>query len=321
MIMKSNSMKPLAMAGCVVLGLAVILGAMSAFTVQETQRAVVLQFGKPVHVIPTAGLYFKVPLIQEVRYLDKRTLSVDPGIDTMNLSVDKGDSAQAQPTDMTPEMKAELDKLATSSGGMQIKVEVFARYQIIDPLLFIQRMGSEEVANQRILSVMNGATRDVLGATTLRTLLSPKRNDVMLDIKARVNAQMKDRGIEIVDIRIVRADLTDSLRISTVNRMITENKERATKTRAVGQQAALQIRAEADKEKTVLLAEAQKQSQIERGDGDALAIKTYNDAYNKDKDFYGFTRTLEAYRNTLATQDTRMVLSPEGAFLRYLNKP
>ncbi len=117
------AMKPLAIAGCAVLGLAVILGAMSAFTVQETERAVVLQFGKPVHVIPEAGLYFKVPLIQEVRYLDKRTLSVDPGIDTMNLSVDKGDTAQAQPTDMTPEMKAELEKLATSSGGMQIKVE------------------------------------------------------------------------------------------------------------------------------------------------------------------------------------------------------
>ncbi|MDB5491243.1 MAG: HflC protein [Micavibrio sp.] len=315
------AMKPLALAGCIVLGAAVILGTMSAFTVQETQRAVVLQFGKPVHVIPKAGLYFKVPLIQEVRYLDKRTLSVDPGIDTMNLSVDKGDTAQAQPSDMTPEMKAELEKLATSSGGMQIKVEVFARYQIIDPLLFIQRMGSEEIANQRILSVMNGATRDVLGATTLRALLSPKRNDVMQDIKNRVNAQMKDRGIEIVDIRIVRADLTDSLRNSTVKRMITENNERATKTRAVGQQAALQIRAEADKEKTVLLAEAQKQSQIERGAGDALAIKTYNEAYNKDKDFYGFTRTLEAYRNTLATPDTRMILSPEGAFLRYLDKP
>ncbi len=103
--------------------------------------------------------------------------------------------------------------------------------------------------------------------------------------------------------------------------MITENNERATKTRAVGQQAALQIRAEADKEKTVLLAEAQKQSQIERGDGDALAIKTYNDAYNKDKDFYGFTRTLEAYRNVLATPDTRMIMAPEGAFLRYLDKP
>lgn len=315
------TMKPILSAGSVVLAVAAILGSMSAFTVQETQRAVVLQFGKPVHVIPDAGLYFKVPLIQEVRYLDKRTLSVDPGIDTMNLSVDKNDTAQAQPSDMTPEMKAELDKLATNSGGMQIKVEVFARYQISDPLLFIQRMGSEDVANQRILSVMNGATRDVLGATTLHALLSPKRNDVMRDIKDRVNTQMKDRGIEIVDIRIVRADLTDSLRNSTVSRMITENKERATKTRAVGQQAALQIQAEADKEKTVLLADAQKQSEIERGEGDAMAIKTYNEAYNKDKDFYAFTRTLEAYRKTLATEDTRMILSPEGAFLRYIEKP
>lgn len=315
------TMKLMVKVGGALLGAAVILGAMSIFTVRETERAVVLQFGKPVQVIANAGLYFKAPLIQNVLYFDKRTLSVDPGIALMNLSVDKSDPAQVQTGDMTPEMKAELDKLATNSGGMQIKVEVYARYKIVDPILFMQRMSDENGANQKILSVMNEATRNVLGGTTLGTLLSSKRNDVMLEITKKVNDQMDDRGVEIVDIRIVRADLTDSLRISTVNRMNTENKERATKTRAVGQQAALRIRAEADKEKTVLLAEAQKQSQIERGDGDALAIKTYNEAYNKDKDFYTYTRTLEAYRNTLATPDTRLILSPEGQFLRYIEKP
>lgn len=315
------TMKPLQMTGVIVLGLAVILGSMSLFTVQEIEHAVVLQFGKPVDVISHAGLYFRVPLIQEVRYFDKRALSVDPQMEQMTLSSDKNDPLLIKSGEVAPETKAELEKLTTESSGVPINVEVFARYKIVDPLLFMQRMVSEEGANQRIRNVMDGATRDVLGGTTLRTLLSAKRTEVMLDIKKRVNDEMRDRGVEIVDIRIVRADLTDRLRSSTVSRMITERKERATKTRAMGQELALQIRAEAEKEKTVLLAQAQKDSQILRGDGDALAIKTYNEAYNKDKDFYAYTRTLEAYRNTLATPETRLILSPDGAFLKYLNKP
>lgn len=315
------TMKPLAIAGAVVLGLGAILGSMSIFTVQEIEHAVVLQFGKPVKVISSAGLYFRTPVIQDVRYFDKRILSVDPEAKAMTLSSDKTDPLLVKSDEVSPETKAELQKLTTETGGVPIKVEVFARYKIVDPLSFMKRMVSEEGANQRIRNVMEGATRDVLGKTTLRTLLSTKRIDVMQDIKTRVNGEMKDRGVEIVDIRIVRADLTDKLRTSTVNRMITERKQQATKTRALGQELALQIRAEADREKTVLLAEAQKGSQILRGEGDGLAIKTYNDAYNKDKDFYSYTRTLEAYRNTLATPETRLILSPEGEFLKYIEKP
>ena len=314
-------MKPINAAGLIVLGLAIGIFSMSMFTVQEIEHAVVLQFGKPVRVISTAGLYCRTPLIQDVRYFDRRILSVDPEAKAMTLSSDKTDPLLVKSDEVSPETKAELQKLTTETGGVPIKVEVFARYKIVDPLLFMKRMVSEDGANQRIRNVMEGATRDVLGSTTLRTLLSAKRTDVMLNIKNRVNGEMKDRGVEIVDIRIVRADLTDRLRSSTVSRMIAERKQQATKTRALGQELALQIRAEADKERTVLLAQAQKDSQILRGEGDALAIKTYNDAYNKDKDFYAYTRTLEAYRNTLATPDTRLILSPEGAFLKYLERP
>lgn len=315
------AMKPLTNAVVVIAALGAIIGSMSMFTVKEVEHAIVLQFGKPVEVISTAGLHFRVPLIQEVRYFDKRILSVDPPIEQISLSADKNDPLMAKAAEVPSETKAELEKLSTESGGVPIKVEVFARYKVVDPLLFMKRMVSEEGANQRIQNVMNGATRDVLGAINLRTLLSPKRADVMQDIKMRVNAEMKDRGVEIVDIRIVRADLTDRLRSSTVSRMIAENKERATKTRAMGQELALQIRAGAEKEKTVLLATARKESQILRGNGDAMAIKAYNEAYNKDKDFYGYIRTLEAYRNTLATPDTRLILSPDGAFLKYLERP
>jgi membrane protease subunit HflC len=182
-------------------------------------------------------------------------------------------------------------------------------------------MVSQDSANQRIRNVMEGATRDVLGRTTLRDLLSAKRNAIMAEIKTRVNDQMKDRGVEIVDIRIVRADLTDRLRTSTVSRMITERKERATETRALGQELALKIRAEAERERTIILAEAERDSQILRGEGDAEAIRIYNEAFNKDKDFYAFTRSMEAYRGALATPETRLILSPDSAFFRNFIRP
>ncbi len=294
--------------------LALIGGSMSMFTVREIEHAIVLQFGKPMRVISEAGLQFRVPLIQEVRYFDKRILSVDPPTERMTLSSDKTRAQQIQNEDPA---KAQISE----SSGEPINVDVFARYKIVDPLLFLQRMVTEESANQRIRNVLSGATRDVLGKTTLRDLLSVKRNAVMAEIKNRVNADMRDRGVEIVDIRIVRADLTDTLRTSTVSRMIAERKEDATETRAKGQEQALQIRAKAERERTVLLAQAEQKAQTLRGQGDEEAIRIYNDAFNKDKDFYAFTRTMEAYRTTLANPETRLILSPDSEFLRYLIRP
>ncbi|MBI2235217.1 MAG: protease modulator HflC [Micavibrio aeruginosavorus] len=301
----------------IVCAAALVVGSMSMFTVREIEHAIVLQFGKPVEVISEAGLYFRAPLIQEVRYFDKRTLSVDPPTERMTLSSDKT-RGQAGPV---PTEAEALDQLSTEASGEPINVDVFARYKIVDPLLFLQRMVTEDGANQRIRNVLSGATRDVLGKTTLRDLLSAKRNTVMAEIKTRVNDAMKDRGVEIVDIRIVRADLTDRLRTSTVSRMISERKEDATETRAKGQEQALQIRAKAERERTVLLAEAERQSQSLRGQGDEEAIRIYNDAFNKDKDFYAFLRSMEAYRGTLASPETRLILSPDSAFFQYFVKP
>ena len=317
----STSNKFLGTAGLVLAGVAAIGLSMSVFTVREIEHAIVLQFGKPVKQIDQAGLYFHMPMIQNVRYFDKRILSVDPATERMNLSSDKTRAQNLVSEGMSAEEKLAVEQLAAEVSGEPINVDVFARYKIIDPLLFLQRMVTEEGANQRIRNVMSGATRDVLGKTTLRDLLSTKRNAVMAEIKNRVNADMKDRGVEIVDIRIVRADLTDTLRTSTVNRMITERKEDATETRARGQELALEIKSKAERERTVLLADAQRKGQSIRGQGDQLAIQTYSAAFNKDKDFYAFIRSLEAYRATMSNPETRMILSPDSEFFRYFVKP
>mgnify|MGYP006189699269 CR=1 FL=1 len=175
------------------------------------------------------------------------------------------------------------------------------------------------VAQQRLEGIINEATRTVLGRTTLRRLLSEERLAVMRDIQTRVNRKIEadNLGVEIVDVRIVRADLTPELRASTVRRMISELRERATETRAKGEESALEIRSMAEKERVVLLADAERQAQITRGEGDELAIKIYTDAFNKDQEFYGFLRSLEAYRKTMANEDTRLILSPDSEFFDY----
>jgi len=286
---------------------------LSVFTVDERETAIVLQFGQPKQVYTEAGLKVKLPFpIQDVRYFDSRILEVDPAPRRVNISSDRNNPMV--------EDGAVDAQLIEEVSGEPIIVDTFARYKITDPLLFLQRLQTEARARQQIENVMDSATRDTLGSSTLREILSPARGNLMIRIRDRVNAEMKPRGVEIVDIRIVRADLTERLQTSTVNRMITERRELATKTRANGQEKALEIRSTADKERTVILAEADKQSQILRGQGDKEATEIYNKAYNRDPDFYAFTRSMEAYQNSLASSDTKMVLSPDAAFLRYLSQ-
>ena len=285
------------------------LGA-SLFTVDERQTAIVLQFGQPKQQYTEAGLKMKLPWpFQNVRYFDKRVLEVDADPRRVNISSDRNKSNVEGQDDVLEEVS-----------GEPIIVDTFARYKITDPLLFLQRLQTESRARQQIENVMDSATRDTLGSSTLREILSPARADLMVKIRDRVNAEMKPRGVEIVDIRIVRADLTQRLEASTVNRMITERKELATKTRANGQEKALQIKSTAEKERTVLLAEAEKKAQILKGEGDKAATEIYNKAYNRDSEFYAFTRSMEAYKNSLANEQTKMVVSPDAAFLRYLSE-
>ena len=305
-------MQKLPLIGLIV-GVILVGVSLSVFTVDERETAIVLQFGQPKQVYTDAGLKFKLPFpIQDVRYFDKRILEVDPDPERVNISSDRN----------SPLVKegAVDQELIEEVSGEPIIVDTFARYRITDPLLFLQRLQTEARAKQQIENVMDSATRDTLGSATLREILSPARSRLMATIRDRVNAEMKPRGVEIVDIRIVRADLTDRLRTSTVNRMITERKELATQTRANGQEKALEIKSMADREKTVLLAEAEKKAQILRGEGDKSATEIYSKAYNRDPEFYAFTRSMEAYKNTLADGSTKMILSPDAAFLRYIRE-
>lgn len=305
------------------------------FTVDQTQQAIVLQLGQPKGEPRGPGLHVKIPFAQEVRHFDRRVLPVDPEPEQMVISsANEGNPFFASDDQIESESEGESNATENEAtqqsqersleniSGEPIIVDTFARYKIIDPLQFMKTLGSVYNANSRIENILSAATKTVLGKTTLPQLLSEDRTRVMSDIRRRVNRDIqKDAlGIEIVDVRIVRADLTADLRTSTVQRMKSELKERATETRAKGEERALEIRSTADKERTVIIAEAEKQAQIIRGQGDEEAIKIYADAFNKDPEFYGFLRSMEAYKKTLADPDTQLILSPKSEFFQYFDR-
>ena len=284
------------------------------FIVDQREQAIVLQLGEPKGDVKGPGLHVKIPVIQSVQYFDRRILSVDPEPAQVVIS-----SVDIAPAPAEGEEEQEGGSSIANVTGEPIILDTFARYKIIDPLQFLKTLRTISAANSRLENILNDATRAELGKTSLQQLLSPSRTGVMRDISRRVNANVKkdNLGIEIVDVRIVRADLTAELRTSTVRRMQSELKERATETRAKGEERALEIRSTAEKERTVIIAEAERDAQKLRGQGDEEAIKIYADAFNKDKEFYAFIRSMEAYSNTLADPETQLILSPDSEFFRY----
>lgn len=306
-------------------GVVLVILSQTLFTVDEREQAIVLQLGQPVGEMRGPGLHAKIPLIQDVRRFDRRILPVDPASEQVVIS----SSTIARIKPKTPEELAaeeaagqpDVPPPIENVSGEPIIVDSFARYKITDPLQFLKTLRTIEAADDRLENILNDATRTVLGKTTLRELLSEERDTVMTDIKTRVNRKIEQDklGIEIVDVRIVRAELTSDLRDSTVRRMISELKERATETRAKGEERALEIKSTAEKERSIILAEAERDAQVIRGEGDKEAIRIYADAFNKDKEFYGFIRSMEAYRTTLADPDTRLILSPDSDFFRYFD--
>ncbi len=296
------------------------------FIVDQREQAIVLQLGQPVGDINEPGLHIKIPVIQTVQYFDRRILSVDPAPEQVVISsvdIEKPTAAvdEENKTDEEKEKEKAHKSTIANVTGEPIILDTFARYKITDPLQFLKTLRTVSAANSRIENILNDATRAELGKTSLQQLLSPTRTFVMRDIQKRVNAniQKDNLGIEIVDVRIVRADLTADLRTSTVRRMISELKERATETRAKGEERALEISSTAEKERTVLIAEAQRDSSILKGEGDKEAIKIYADAFNKDKEFYSFIRSMEAYKNTLADPGTQLILSPNSEFFKHFD--
>lgn len=260
----------------------------SMFTVHQTQQALVLQFGEQKAIIKEPGLKFKVPFIQNVVYLDNRILGVD----------------------MPPE---EL----IASDQKRIVVDAFCRFRIADPLLFYQSVNSEAQGRSRLSRLVVSNLRSVLGERELLAVLSEERSDLMREISERVAGQAKRFGIEVVDIRIKRADLPPENSQAIFRRMQTERDREAKEARARGAEDALRVRARADRDRTVLIAEARKQSDILRGEGDGARARIFNNAASQDPEFYAFYRSLQAYRRALRGEDTSLVLSPDSDFFQF----
>jgi membrane protease subunit HflC len=258
------------------------------FTIHQTQQALVLELGKYKRTITEPGLKFKVPLLQNIVYYERRVLEVDPPKEQVILSDQK-----------------------------RIDVDAYLRYRISDPLKFFQTVRDERVAASRLGNVVNSTLREVLGNRSLLTVLSKDRDEIMSEIKTKVNEVAGPLGITIVDVRIRRADLPEQAAQAVFARMRSEREREAREARAQGFEKGQRIRASADRERTVLIAEAEKESEITRGAGDKLSYRIAADAYNQDPEFFRFYRSMQAYRNALQGDDTTMVLSPDSEFFRY----
>lgn len=274
-------------------GLIVILGILvtsSLFIVEQTQQAIVLFFGKPQKTIQDPGLNFKIPFAEEVVYYEKRVLDLDPPTERVILADQK-----------------------------RLDVDSYARYRIIDPLLFYQTTRQISGVPGKLSPIINSSLRRVLGNETLLDILSKKRATIMVDIQKAVNDAVKRFGMEIVEVRVRRADYPGETRTNIENRMKSEREREAKEFRARGFELAEGIRADANKQKVVILAEAKKEAETMRGQGDSEAIKIYADAFGQDPEFFAFYRSMQAYRESMAATDTTMVLSPNSDFFRFFN--
>ena len=260
----------------------------SLFIVQEINQAIVLQFGDPKKIITKAGLNFKLPFIQNVVFLDKRILNLD--------------------NDPQEVIAADQKRLI---------VDAIARFKIVDPLKFYISVGNERVARSRLSTIINSRIRGVLGTQELATLLSTDRTKQMAIIQNDVNTEAKTLGIQIVDVRIKRADLPQANSEAIYKRMQTEREREAKEFRAQGAEVAQKIRSTADKDVTVLLAEANKKSEIMKGEGDGLRNKIFADAFGRDPQFFGFYRAMQAYEKALIGGETSLILSPDSEFFKY----
>ena len=266
----------------------VILAGGSVFTVTETQQAIVVQFGNPQRIVQDPGLHFKIPFIQDVRYLDKRILNLDiPAQEVI------------------------------AADQKRLVVDAIARFRITDPLLMYTRVRTENGARQQLNTVLVSNIRQVLGSEVFVTLLSGERATLMHRIRDNVNRDARNYGIEIVDVRIKRADLPAANSEAIFSQMRTAREREAREARAEGAEQAVGIRARADRDRTILLAEARKKSEILRGEGEGQAVKIFADAFGTDEDFFEFYRSMQAYKKALGNEDTTLVLSPDSEFFKF----
>lgn len=272
-------------------GLLVLLGIgvySALFTVDETQQALVLQFGEPREVIQEPGLHVKIPIVQNVIYFDNRLLDFD----------------------------AEKEEVPTAD-QRQIVVDAFARYRIDNPLLFYQAVGTEFAMRGQLAVIMNRALRDTFGGVPLLAALSDQRAELMQQTRELVALEGQRYGIEVVDVRVKRVDLPQANSDAIFRRMATQREQEARGLRASGERDAQRIRAEADLQARVIVADAQRDAEILRGEGDAEATRIYAEAYSQDEAFFDFWRSMQAMERSLATDSTTFVGPPQGDFFRF----
>jgi membrane protease subunit HflC len=283
------SKRNLAIIGAVVVVLGIVANS-ALFTVHQTQQALVLQFGDIRNEIQEPGLKVKLPFVQNVLFYEKRVLNVDPPVERVILA------------DQKP-----------------LLVDTYARYRIVSASDFYKTVRNERMVTERLGTVINAALRGVLGSVTLSSVISDERAGIMTEIRDQVNAESKSQGfgIEVLDVRIRRADLPDETSQAVYARMRTEREREAAEFRAQGYEVGQRIRASADREATVIRAEANKEAEIERGIGEEEANRIYAEAYGQDREFFRFYRAMQAYREALGGASTSLVLSPDSDFFRY----
>ena len=270
-----------------------IVAYLSTFVVDPAHQALVLRFGAPIRVVQEPGLQFRAPLVDNVVYLEKRILDLDsPSLEII------------------------------ASDQKRLIVDAFARYRIVDPLRFYQSVtGSIPVAEQRLSGYLTSAVRSVLGEASFVQVVRDERSDLMAGIAAIVDERAEPLGIEVVDVKIRRADLPEANSQAVYARMETERQREATEYRALGTQVATGITANADRQVTVLLAEANRSAEQTRGAGDARATCIFAEAFGRDPEFYAFRRSMEAYVLGLGDSNTQLVITPDSEFFRYFGSP
>jgi modulator of FtsH protease HflC len=265
---------------------------LSGFIVNQTHRALVLQFGEPIRAIDEPGLYWRTPFVQTVEQFDKRILDLQ--------------------TD---------EQEVIASDQKRLIVDAFARYRIVDPLQFYRAFKGETGARQRLTAIVDSTIRSVLGRATFIDVVRNKRDALMKQTIKQVNDDVRNLGVEIVDVRIRRADLPEANSQAIYRRMQTERQREAAELRAQGSEQSQRIKSTADKDVTVLLANANRDSERLRGDGDAERNRIYAEAFGRDQDFFAFYRSMQSYEEALKGAHTRIVLSPTSEFFRYFNAP
>lgn len=270
---------------------AVLLGSATFFTIDETQQGIIIQFGKFVKTIQEPGLHIKTPFVQKLIRYEKRLLRYD-----------------AAPAEfLTRDKKA-------------LEVDAYARFRIKDPLKFFQTLRDIPRANARLDNIISSSLREAVASHAQSEIITDKREPIMDEVADIVREKVKDFGVEIVDVRIMRTDFPREIAESIYARMQAERGRISKRYRSEGEEEQLKIKAETDKERTIILAEAKRKSEVIRGEGDAKAIQIFAKALGQDKEFYAFLKSLEVYRSSM-NEDTKLVLSADSQLFRYLEKP